>query len=232
MASFTLSRLGLASRQRRATRTPTFLTGLRQVGVPRGEFEGEGDAKWIELASEETGEVVGAACVRVFSRKAVVSLMRDVTGRRSISSRGGGAFPDVRGGGGVDDVVRDLSGASVGRGEYVSEPWGKGARVGGKQQVERSSNGDDGGGGDGGGKGGGGEWGADAGDEEDDYLYEEGSDDERGGDGGSGESGGFLERGWAASEAGVKQRGGRGGAPDVDLSILSSLNDGLFLGDG
>ena len=101
-----------------ATQGPLIPNPLpRQVGVPRGESEREGDAKWIELTSEETGELIGAACVRVFSRRAILSLMRDVAGRRSVSGCGMGVFPDVAGGGGVDEVIKDLVGAAGGGGK-------------------------------------------------------------------------------------------------------------------
>jgi hypothetical protein len=197
---------------------------LRQVGVPRGESEGEGDAKWIELTSEETGEVIGAACVRVYSRRAVLSLMRDVAGRRSISGGGMGAFPDVGGGGGVDEVVKDLVGAAGGgfRGEYVSESWGNAARAAGNG-VRRSTSarhGDD----DRAPDGAKDEWGDD-----DDHLYEEGSETDSADDGGNGGKVGLLERGSDAPKMAVKHRGAQGGTPNVDLSILASLNDRLYL---
>lgn len=195
----------------------------RQVGVPRGESEGEGDAKWIELTSEETGESIGAACVRVFSRRAVLSLMREVAGRRSISGGGMGVFPDVAGGGGVDEMVKDLVGAAGGgpRGEYVSEAWGNSAKAVGNsvrtslspghgdgRAVDRTKE----------------KW-----SDDDDHLYEEGSETDSDDGGGNGEKIGLLEKGKAAPKMAAKRRGDRGGTPDVDLSILASINDRLYL---
>ena len=65
--------------------------------------------------------------------------------------------------------------------------------------------------------------------DDDDDLYEKGSETDSDDDGGNGEKKGLLEKGKAAPKMAAKNRGDRGGTPDVDLSILASINDRLYL---